>query len=86
MAKRANGGANRINTNTPKTPPITCAQKLVYKASSALPCLAMTGPSIRVAMEAGAPGILNRMAETLPPATELVYTAPSIISDVVGGI
>ena len=46
----------------------------------------MAGPSIRVAMEAGAPGMLSRMAEMLPPATELVYTAPSMISEVVGGM
>ena len=44
----------------------------------------MAGPSRRVAMEAGAPGMLSKMAEMQPPATALVYTAPSMMSEASG--
>ena len=59
---------------------------MVYRASCALPCLAMVCPSNSVAMLAGAPGMLSRMAEMDPPATALVYTAPSRMRLVAGGM
>ena len=37
-------------------------------------------------MEAGAPGMLSRMAEMDPPATAEVYTAPRSSSEGTGGM
>jgi len=43
----------------------------VVSAAAARPCLAMTWPSIAVAIEAVSPGVFNRMLVVEPP-----YMAP----------
>ena len=82
----ARTGVKKINTRTPSRPPTPEDRKLSCSACAARPCCTMRWPSSVVAMLAGAPGILSRMALTAPPATVAVYTDPSRISPPVGSM
>ena len=80
----ASTGVKKISTSTPSTPPTPEARNASCSACAACPCCTMRCPSKVVAMLAGAPGILSRMALTAPPATVAVYTEPSRISPLAG--
>ena len=80
----ASTGVKKMSTSTPSTPPTPEARKLSCSACAARPCCTMRCLSKVVAMFAGAPGILSRIALTAPPATVAVYTYPSRISPLAG--
>ena len=62
-------GVVKISSSTPATPPNKDARNDSCKARFPSPFLAMACPSRVVAIFAGAPGILSKIALTAPPAT-----------------
>ena len=68
-AIRASAGVKKISVKIPNTPPTPDDKKLNCKARAASPFCAIRCPSSIVAMLAGAPGILSKIALTAPPAT-----------------
>ena len=68
-AQAANTGVRKISTRMPTTPPIAEEKKQICSARAPAPLRAIMLPSSAVAMLAGAPGMLSRIALTAPPAT-----------------
>ena len=68
-AQAASTGVRKISTRMPRTPPIAEEMKQICRARAPAPLRAMMLPSSAVAMLAGAPGMLSRIALTAPPAT-----------------
>ena len=66
-ATLATWGPRNSSIRAEKIPPKVEAYRAIFSAALVRPCLLRGWPSIMVAAAWGVPGVLMRMAETLPP-------------------